>query len=316
MTLQTSGAISFSQIENEFGVANPRSLSKYYGFDSGIPSSGPIKFSQFYGKIINATRTIGAATNFNARNDFPNASIVGGLKSATTVYNNNQAVKYYLNVNGIVNSTDTSSYAFDTGGFPGGSSLYLTNNSYIVGAGGAGGNGGAGGANGGNGGNALLLRLTTYITNNGVLGGGGGGGGGGGDQSNTQCQQDGCCHQTCYSAYAYGGGGGGGAGSAGGSGGSSSGNSGGDGSLLSGGGGGSGYYSSAGGYLAQVQSGNGGNGGNLGQAGNSGTGDPISGNAGNYVYYAGGAGGSPGNYIVNGGYAIWFAYGTLLGGAA
>ena len=128
MTIQASGAIKFSDIENEFGVANPVSLSQYYSVDAGVPSSGQIKFSDFYGKVINATRTIGDATNFNAYNDFTNASIVGGLKSASTVYSNGQAVKYYLTVNGTISASDTSTTSFDTGSFPGGSSLYLTNN--------------------------------------------------------------------------------------------------------------------------------------------------------------------------------------------
>ena len=138
MTLPSSGTIKFTDIEGEFGQTSPRSLSKYYGIDTGIPSSGQIKFSDFYGKVINATRTIGSNQNFNAYSDFTNASIVGGLKSASTVSASGQAVKYYITVNGTISASDTSTTAFDTGSFPAGSSVYLTNNSYIVGAGGRG----------------------------------------------------------------------------------------------------------------------------------------------------------------------------------
>lgn len=50
MALQTSGPISLSQIRAEFGGSAPDSISEYYGADSGVPSSGTISFSDFYGK--------------------------------------------------------------------------------------------------------------------------------------------------------------------------------------------------------------------------------------------------------------------------
>ena len=49
MTMQTSGAISLSQIQTEFGGTNPISLSEYYGADDGVPTSNAISFSDFYG---------------------------------------------------------------------------------------------------------------------------------------------------------------------------------------------------------------------------------------------------------------------------
>ena len=49
MALQTSGAISISDIVTEFGGTAPHSLSEYYGADSGVPSSGTISISDFYG---------------------------------------------------------------------------------------------------------------------------------------------------------------------------------------------------------------------------------------------------------------------------
>jgi hypothetical protein len=97
MPIPSSGAISFTDITNEFGTVSPTSISKYYGLDAGIPNSGQIKFSDFYGKIINATRTIGAATDYNAYNDLSNASVTGGYKSIATIIANNLASQILLN---------------------------------------------------------------------------------------------------------------------------------------------------------------------------------------------------------------------------
>lgn len=295
MTIQSSGAVKFTDIETEFGTTSPRSLSQYYGLDAGIPSSGQIKFSDFYGKVINATRTINGTTDYNARNDFINASIVGGFKSASTVYSNNLPVKLYVIANGIIGASGVSATAFNTGTFPTGSSIYLTNNNYIVGAGGAGGNNQSG--SGSAGGPALTLNIPTYITNNGTIAGGGGGGGAGSNNQFTQCYQTGCCSQQCDTATGTGGGGGGGAGSPGGSGGSG-GNNGGSGTLTSGGAGGPGATGSSG--RASTTGSSGASGGDLGQNGGS----------------SSGGGGSAGNYIVNSGYATWLVTGTRLGGVA
>jgi hypothetical protein len=56
MALQSSGAISLSQIQSEFGGSNPISLSEYYSGGSqvgswvtGVPSSGAISLGDFYG---------------------------------------------------------------------------------------------------------------------------------------------------------------------------------------------------------------------------------------------------------------------------
>lgn len=288
MTIKSSGPLSFTEITNEFGVASPVSLSNYYGLDAGIPNSGEIKFSDFYGKIINARRTIGSSQNFNARSDFTNAAIVGGYKTSATVFNNNQPVKYYITVNGIISASNTSTTAFTTGIWPTGTQIYLTNNNYIVGAGGNGGNRNDG--QGGIGGPALTLQILTFITNNSVIAGGGGGGRAGGSVRNDRCQQQGCCFQRCWTAIANGGGGGGGAGSIAGSGGDNNGSSG---SLITGGAGGAGETVIDG--LASATGGSGGNGGNLGQPG-------------------GNSGAGAGNYIINSGFAIWLATGTRLGG--
>jgi hypothetical protein len=64
MTLQSSGSISLSQISNEFGLPSSRNFGAYrvretysalsnIPLDTGVPQSGPIKFSDFYNKKLN-----------------------------------------------------------------------------------------------------------------------------------------------------------------------------------------------------------------------------------------------------------------------
>jgi len=49
MTLQASGAISLTDIAEEFPDTAPHSLSEFYGASVELPSSGAISFSDFYG---------------------------------------------------------------------------------------------------------------------------------------------------------------------------------------------------------------------------------------------------------------------------
>mgnify|MGYP000344171740 CR=1 FL=1 len=58
MALQNSGAISLSDIQNEFGGSNPINISEYYrggnnvpniSANSNIPTGGTISFNDFYG---------------------------------------------------------------------------------------------------------------------------------------------------------------------------------------------------------------------------------------------------------------------------
>ena len=65
MTIKSSGTqLGFGEIETEFGAQSPRSLGSYRhtqtvngltfnGIDTGIPTSGEIKFSDFYSKSLN-----------------------------------------------------------------------------------------------------------------------------------------------------------------------------------------------------------------------------------------------------------------------
>jgi len=85
-------------------------------------------------------------------------------------------------VTGNVGSSSTGTASLVTGTWPAGSSITLTNNAIIAGAGGRGGNSYAfqfGAENGSPGGSAISLSYNITINNLGTIGGGGGGGGGG-----------------------------------------------------------------------------------------------------------------------------------------
>jgi hypothetical protein len=49
MALQVSGAISLLDVAGEFGGTAPHSISEYYGAAAGVPASGAISLSDFYG---------------------------------------------------------------------------------------------------------------------------------------------------------------------------------------------------------------------------------------------------------------------------
>lgn len=81
MALQTSGSISLSDIQAEFGGSNPISISEYYGAADELPSSGTISFNNFYG----TADFTGGLTNDDSR--FPrgiSASGASGTRSSTT----------------------------------------------------------------------------------------------------------------------------------------------------------------------------------------------------------------------------------------
>jgi len=69
MALQTSGAISFSQIVAEFGGSGSHSLSEYHALAgkgvSGIPASGAISFSHFHGKSNQVTTSVWVSSGHN-----------------------------------------------------------------------------------------------------------------------------------------------------------------------------------------------------------------------------------------------------------
>ena len=99
MTIKSSGSsLSFSEIETEFGANGSRSLGGYrttqsvgslsnLPLDGGIPTSGQIKFSDFYSKQLNVVvdcHSGGREDRKSAKNDKwnnNNLTVIGGFRS-------------------------------------------------------------------------------------------------------------------------------------------------------------------------------------------------------------------------------------------
>ena len=225
MALQGSGQISFSQIENEFGQNGERSLGDYrtsqsvgelsnLPLDSGIPTSGQIKFSDFYSKRLNIVVDMhsgGDEFRKSAKGDKwnnNNLTVIGGFRSKKE-----DGSKIIIHVNKKFGSDKSSvnNCAVRTGSWNSSSSIQVDvgGEGQILGAGGDGGQGGTclgTGQPGGTGTSGLGIDhngVTVNVLNGGIIraGFGGGGGGGGGRQTDKGSDR-----------RASGGGGGGGAG--------------------------------------------------------------------------------------------------------
>ena len=279
MALQGSGQISFSQIENEFGQNGERSLGDYrtsqsvgelsnLPLDSGIPTSGEIKFSDFYSKRLNIVVDMhsgGDEFRKSAKNDKwnnNNLTVIGGFRSKKE-----DGSKIIIHVNKTFGSDKSSvnNCAVRTGSWNSSSTIQVDvgGEGEILGAGGDGGNGGnctSSGQPGGSGTSGLGIDhngVTVNVQSGGVIRAGFGGGGGGGGDRQVDKGED---------RRASGGGGGGGAGCPPGAGGprgttGSLGSDGSNGSETAGGGGGSRgvnenqAYGGAGGSGGQAQGG-------------------------------------------------------------
>ena len=293
MALQGSGQISFQNIEDEFGQNGSRSLGAYrltqnvgtinnIPLDSGIPTSGTIKFSDFYSKRLNIVVDCfsgGREDRKSAKNDKWNnnaITVVGGFRSKRESGSKiiiNVGKKFCSDKNGVNN------VALRTGSWDGSATVQIDVGSggQILGAGGDGGNGNnayGSGSPGGDGSSGLgvdVNNCTVNVQSGGIIraGFGGGGGGGGGRQ-----RDKGRDRRT------GGGGGGGGMGCPAGNGGSGSqgGGGGGNGTETSGGGGGGGgnngnqAFGGAGGSGGQAQGGAGSGGRGFSQGGSGGSG--------------------------------------------
>jgi len=225
MALQGSGQISFSQIENEFGQNGERSLGDYrtsqsvgelsnLPLDTGIPTSGEIKFSDFYSKRLNIVVDMhsgGDEFRKSAKGDKwnnNNLTVIGGFRSKKE-----DGSKIIIHVNKKFGSDKSSvnNCAVRTGSWNSSSSIIVDvgGEGQILGAGGDGGQGGVclgTGSPGGSGTSGLGVDhngVTVNVLSGGIIraGFGGGGGGGGGRQTDKGSDR-----------RASGGGGGGGAG--------------------------------------------------------------------------------------------------------
>lgn len=255
--LPSSGLISFSNLNTEMGYPATQLLSLNDSPMRGLSgrASGDVSLSHFHGKSNRKAVSITLASN--TTNYVLNTAAVSGYVAGIT------DVTLTINSGVVVGSTATSGTAFTVTGFTTGDTVAITNNGYIVGAGGKGGNGNQAGAAGGL---ALSVGFATRITNNGTVGGGGGGGGG------SNSYQVASSSNTSIINYYGGNGAGGGAGNAAGAGGTGSslngsvGTTGSAGTLTAGGGGAStggslgaagGASSNAGGAAGAATSGNG-----------------------------------------------------------
>ena len=227
MTIKSSGSeLRFFDIEAEFGAQSPRSLGSYRhtqtvngltfnGIDSGVPSSGEIKFSDFYSKSLNIVVDCYSGSDefrINAKNNkWNNNNIV--IINPSTVSKKEEGTRITIRVNKRFGSdkSDPQHCALRTGSWtnPAQVIVDLGSNAEIYGAGGDGGNGAQGtttnGFSGGDGTSGLGIEHQGTVINyrSGSLisaGFGGGGGGGGGRETSKNDRRAG------------GGGGGGGAG--------------------------------------------------------------------------------------------------------
>jgi hypothetical protein len=62
MTIVASGPLTLTAIQTEFGGSAPISISEYYSAHASLPSSGEIKFSDFYGLADSYTVTVTEGT--------------------------------------------------------------------------------------------------------------------------------------------------------------------------------------------------------------------------------------------------------------
>ena len=300
MAIKNSGnSLSFSEIEAEFGQNGGRSLGGYrltqnvgslsnLPLDSGIPTSGQIKFSDFYGKRLNVVvdcHSGGREDRKSAKGDKWNnnaVTVIGGFRSKKE-----SGSKIIINVNKKFCSDKSNQIncALKTGSWDSTATVQVDvgSSGQVLGAGGDGGKGADGinnnGNSGGNGTSGLGIEHNNVVVNiasGGILRAGFGGGGGGGGHRQVDKRRD---------RRAGGGGGGGGAGcpagnggpggSTGGGFGGGSGQPGGSGSETSGGGGGGG-----GNNEGEAVGGVGGSGGQLGSNAGSGQNRATSGGGG------------------------------------
>lgn len=231
MALPASGSISFSQISNEFGLPSGRNLGAYrisqsvgtlsnLPLDTGIPQSGTIAFSNFFGKRLNIVVDLFSIPEDTfrrtARNRYNNnaVTVIGGFKGKPSSGSGSRVI---INLNKTVGSAtgNINNVALRTGSWENNTNLELE-----IGTGGrlfgAGGNGGNGASSGGSptegifGTSALGIDYPTIVRNRGYIQAGGGGGGGSADAKENRRSRTIATRRRSDTAWGGNGGGGGG----------------------------------------------------------------------------------------------------------
>lgn len=197
MTTPT-GTIKFSDIVAEFGSPTSNRFGNYrvnqtiggrsWPLDTGVPTTGQIKFSDLRTKTLNVVVDYSGATEYGVDTSVRyNSSgvVVGGFKTLPTATSSTTKKVYHV-IRKLIGSPVASTVALTTG------SWTATTLNYIIASGGAisgrGGNGGNAGGNGSSqtvGGNGYYGVGASYpcnftVESGGILQGGFGGGGGGG----------------------------------------------------------------------------------------------------------------------------------------
>ena len=233
MALPTTGKISFSDIQREFGRTTNGSFGEYritdtqggqdFPLDNGIPTTGRIRFSDFHGKKLNILVDFYSENtqkqDIKGRFNENEIHVIGPRDSKPS---STSGKKIIAHVNKIVSASEQSkidgrlSCSLKTGQWDPNTDLIINIGSEgtIIGAGGDGGRGseGAGDFFAGKDGTSAIGINTTQdvsIINNGLIScgfGGGGGGKGGSKRVSTG-------KKSSVTAVSSGGGGGGGSGS-------------------------------------------------------------------------------------------------------
>lgn len=89
MPLPSSGAISLLDVATEFGGTSPHALNEYYAAAAGVPASGVISLSDFYGKanqvVFRIYPALSAGTNVGNASD-------GSLTTYASFTNSNNSL--------------------------------------------------------------------------------------------------------------------------------------------------------------------------------------------------------------------------------
>ena len=217
MAIPVSGPVSILDLATEFGGTAPHSMSEYYrggglvpNNNTGVPTSGVISLSDFYGAVAGIVLDITSNTsNYNILT----AATAAGYNAAT------DTTPIIVNVAAGVDITATSGNpGITTGALNAASDLTINiaSTASVCGFDGAqGANGGTNtaGSAGGNGTDAIEFAVAsgtgTYsVVNSGIVGGGSGGGGGAGGGGSAGARlteyDDGKGSYYCFTPNVYG----------------------------------------------------------------------------------------------------------------